>query len=81
MLPEAWCEETLVVAMLVQAFFKEFLSKIPGLQEVEHSFLNFDVDESMEVTLSIKLYSSTKSLGRTLSFMHMYSGPAMGVMR
>ena len=33
--------------MLVQAFFKEFLSKIPGLQEVEHSFLNFDVDESI----------------------------------
>ena len=81
MLPVARCEGTLAVAMLIQALLKEFLSKNTGLWEAVHSFLNFDVDESMEVTLSIKLYSSTKSLGRTLSFMHMYSGPAMGVMR
>ncbi len=47
MLPDAQSEGTLVVAMSIQAFFKEFLSKNTGLWKAAHSFSNFDVDESV----------------------------------
>ena len=33
--------------MLIQAFFKEFLSKDTSLWEAVHAFLNFDVDKSV----------------------------------
>ncbi len=44
MLPKARCDIDLMVAVLVEAFFKEILCKDACLQETVHSFLYFDVD-------------------------------------
>jgi hypothetical protein len=46
-LPEAWCDGTLAVAVLIQTSFLEFLRKYTRLWEAVHSFFNFDVDVSI----------------------------------
>ncbi len=44
MFPKAWCDVALMVAVLVEAFFKEFLCKDACLWETIHSLLYFVVD-------------------------------------
>jgi hypothetical protein len=44
MFPKAWCDVALMVAMLVEAFFKEILCNDACLQETVNSLLYFNVD-------------------------------------
>jgi hypothetical protein len=44
MFPKARCDVALMVAMLVEAFFKEILCEDACLQETVHAHLYFDVD-------------------------------------
>ncbi len=44
MFPKARCDIALMVAMLVEAFFKEILCEDACLQEIIHFLLYFDVD-------------------------------------
>ncbi len=42
--PKAWCDIALMVAVLMEASFKEILCKDACLQETVHPLLYFDVD-------------------------------------
>jgi hypothetical protein len=44
MFPKAWCDIALLLAVLVEAFFKEILCKDACLHETAHSFLYFDIN-------------------------------------
>ena len=54
--------------MLIQAFFKEFLSKNTDLWEAIHAFLNFDVDKSVGGDLVDKVVQYYEILGEILEF-------------
>jgi hypothetical protein len=44
MFPKAWCVLSLLIAMLVEAFFKKILCKDARLRETVHALLYFAVD-------------------------------------
>ena len=68
MSPEAWREGTLVVAVLIEVFFKEFLRENSSLQEAIHSFLNFDVDKSTGADLVDEVVQYYKIIREILEF-------------
>jgi hypothetical protein len=73
MFPKAWSDIALLVAMLVELFFEKILCKDARLQETIHTFLYFDLDCTIICSLVIEVVGLTKSRGRLLIFMHMYS--------
>ncbi len=44
MFPKAWCDFALLVAMLVELFFKEILHKDARLWDTIHALLYFDIN-------------------------------------
>jgi hypothetical protein len=49
MFPKAWCDLALLVAVLVELFFKEILCKDACLWETIHALLYFDIDGAVIV--------------------------------
>jgi hypothetical protein len=76
MFPKARCEVALLAAVLVESFFEEILCKDACLWETVHALLYFDLDCTIVGSQVV-----TKSGGRLMIFMRMYSGQSMGVLR
>jgi hypothetical protein len=81
MFPKARCDVVLLVAVLVEAFFKVILCKDARLQETIHALLYFDVDCTIVGSQVVEVVGFDKIWRELLTLMRMFSGWSMGVLR
>ncbi len=71
MFPKARCDVALMVAVLIEAFFKEILCKNACLQDTVHSLLYFDVDCTIVVSQVDEVVGFDK-IGREVADFHVH---------
>ncbi len=69
MFSKARCNFALLVAMLVELFFKEILRKDARLQETVHALLYFDIDCAIIVGLIVEVVGFDE-IGREVTDFH-----------
>jgi hypothetical protein len=69
MFPKAQCDVALMVAMLVEAFFREILCKDAHLRETIHALLYFDVDCTVVGSQVVVIVGFDK-IGREVADLH-----------
>ncbi len=71
MFPKAQCDLALMVAVLVEAFFKEILCKDACLRETVHSLLYFDVGCTV-ISSQVNEVAGFDEIGREVADFHAY---------
>ncbi len=71
MFPKAWCDFALLVALLVESFFKEILREGARLRETIHALLYFDVDCTVIVSQNIEVVGFDE-VGREVIHGHVF---------